>query len=244
EGDGSGHYESGGGLVPPIPSAICTPDRAPLSLRLHFGLSSTILCPGTPLLQLHLIPPALSGSFTPPAPPWSSGPAPPRPPGSTPPRQSPETSVPPRPSGSSSSPGSLSSPRASPPPTPLPSVGPLESSALPPPWLLPLSVPLWVIIMAVAWVPPGSSFSKSLLSPTGPAWSLLSSPLLLPPSGCPGLSCCLPGSSCFLLSSSLSRLHQDSVHCPPPKPLPKFPPMAPSVVVYGTKMRLQGGGRD
>ncbi|KAL0159246.1 hypothetical protein M9458_042971 [Cirrhinus mrigala] len=48
-------------------------------------------------------------------------------------------------------------PRDPPPPAPPPSVGPLESSALPPPWLLPKSPPLWFAIMAVAWVLPGST---------------------------------------------------------------------------------------
>ncbi|XP_058654208.1 uncharacterized protein LOC131553509 [Onychostoma macrolepis] len=36
--------------------------RAPSSLRLHLGLSSTILRIGTPLLRLRLVPPAPSGS--------------------------------------------------------------------------------------------------------------------------------------------------------------------------------------
>ncbi|KAI2667475.1 DNA-directed RNA polymerase subunit beta' [Labeo rohita] len=61
----------------------------------------------------------------------------------------------------------LSVPRNPPPPAPPPSVGPQESSVLPPPWLLPLLAPPWVDIMAVAWVPPGSSCSKFVLSPTG-----------------------------------------------------------------------------
>ncbi len=30
EGDGSGHYESGGVMPPPIPSAICAPGRGHL----------------------------------------------------------------------------------------------------------------------------------------------------------------------------------------------------------------------
>ncbi len=84
-----------------------------------------------------------------------------------------------------------SPPRASPPPPPPPSVGPMESSALPPPWLLPLSATPWAAIMAVAWVPPGSSCSCSCLSPPwllpppGPPWLLLSSPWILPPSSPP-----------------------------------------------------------
>ncbi|KAI2657574.1 Nuclear mitotic apparatus protein 1 [Labeo rohita] len=78
----------------------------------------------------------------------------------------------------------------SPPPAP-PSVCPLESSALPPPWFLPPSAPPWATIMAVAWVLPGSSCSKSLLSspwllpPSDPLRTLLSSPWLLPPSSPP-----------------------------------------------------------
>ncbi|KAI2649219.1 Filamentous hemagglutinin [Labeo rohita] len=88
------------------------------------------------------VPQAPSGSSIPPAPHWSSvTPAPLRPPGSMPPHWSPAPSAPPRPSGSSLSPwliGSPSPPRPRPPPAPLPSVGPLELSALPFPWLLPL----------------------------------------------------------------------------------------------------------
>ncbi|KAL0164161.1 hypothetical protein M9458_039914, partial [Cirrhinus mrigala] len=53
--------------------------------------------------------------------------------GSMPPHQSPESFVPPWPSGSSSSPWLIGSPP--------PSVGPLELSALPSPWLLPLLAP-------------------------------------------------------------------------------------------------------
>ncbi|KAL0157400.1 hypothetical protein M9458_048646, partial [Cirrhinus mrigala] len=45
-------------------------------------------------------------------------------------------------------PPSLRLRQAPPPPAPPPSVGPLESSALPP------LTPPWVVIMAVAWVPP------------------------------------------------------------------------------------------
>ncbi len=66
-----------------------------------------------------------------------------------------------RPSGSSVSPWLIGSPsplQAPPPPAPPPSVGPLESSALPPPWLLSPSAPPWVTIMADAWVPSISFF--------------------------------------------------------------------------------------
>ncbi|KAL0175981.1 hypothetical protein M9458_028311, partial [Cirrhinus mrigala] len=55
-----------------------------------------------------------------------------------------EPSAPVWPSGSSASPclvGSPSLPRAPPPPDLSPLVGPLESSALLPPWLLPTSAP-------------------------------------------------------------------------------------------------------
>ncbi len=74
--------------------------------------------------------------------------------------------------------GSPSPPRAPLPPAPPPSVGPLEMSSLPPPWLLPLSAPPWVAFMAVVRVPPGSSCSCSLLSspwvlpPLSPPWTL------------------------------------------------------------------------
>ncbi|KAL0154750.1 hypothetical protein M9458_049013, partial [Cirrhinus mrigala] len=62
---------------------------------------------------------------------------------------------------------------------------------LPLPWLLPPSAPPWATIMAVAWVSPGSSCSRSLLSPpwllppSDPPWTLLSPPWLLPPSSPP-----------------------------------------------------------
>ncbi len=84
------------------------------------------------------------------------------------------------------------------PPLPAPSVGPMEPLALHPPWLLPPSAPPWAAIMAVAWVPPGSS--KSLRAP----------PWLLPPFDyCPPAF--LPA-LCHPLSPSL--LHS---LCPPPK---------------------------
>ncbi len=118
---------------------------------------------------------------------WGAPPPAPQPPGSTP-RRSPAPSALPRTSGFSPSPllfGSPSPPRA---PAPPPLVGPLESAATPPPWLLP---PPWATIMAVAWVPPGSSCSGSLLSlpwllPLSlPPWSLSAGPLpgVRPPLG-------------------------------------------------------------
>ncbi|KAL0177292.1 hypothetical protein M9458_026186, partial [Cirrhinus mrigala] len=94
--------------------------------------------PWAPLLQLRLVAP--SGSSFPPAPPqFSVALAPPRTSGFPP--WSPEPWAMPWPSGSLVSPriiGSLSPPRAPPPPAPPPSGSPLELSALPPPWLLPL----------------------------------------------------------------------------------------------------------
>ncbi len=97
-------------------------------------------------------------------------------------------------------PGSLASPslpRAPPPPDPPPLVGPLESAAIPPPWLLPSSAPPWAIIMAVLWVLLCASCSGSLLS----------LPWLLPPSSPLGL--CLPAPSrvSVLLLSRLPSSH-------------------------------------
>ncbi|KAL0179980.1 hypothetical protein M9458_025422, partial [Cirrhinus mrigala] len=112
---------------------------------------------------------------------------------STPPCWSLEPLVPPQPSRSSSSPWLISSPsppRAPQPPAP-PSVGPLELSPVPSPWLLPPLAPPWVVIMAVAWVQPGSSCSKFLLSspwllpPSDPPCLLLFPPWLLPPPSAP-----------------------------------------------------------
>ncbi len=122
-------------------------------------------------------PPAPPGSLIPPAPPWlgvdpplpleSSPLAAPRrsvPPallGSVPPVCSTwvlscstaEPSAPPWTPRSSTPPWLVGSPpRAPSPPAPPPLVCPLESVAIPPPWLLPLSAPPWAIIMAVAWV--------------------------------------------------------------------------------------------
>ncbi|KAI2661543.1 hypothetical protein H4Q32_007170 [Labeo rohita] len=201
--------------LPPLPRGpvVHWLHWAPSSLRLHLGLSSSILRlrDSTPLASPR--PSVTSAS--------------PRPPGSTAPHQLPEPSVPPRPSGSSSSPWVIDcpSPPQTPPPPALPPVGPLEISALPPPWHLPLSASPWVIIIAVAWVPPGSSCSKSLLSPSGLPWSLLSSPWYLPPSS--------PPWTLFFILLLYVR--------PPPEPPPKFPSMPPSVVVYGVRTCLPGG---
>ncbi len=96
----------------------------------------------------------------------------------------------------------------------------LESSAHPPPWLLPPSVPPWVAVMAVAWVPPGSACSKPLLSPSGP-------PGLFPPSSTP---------------LTLSAGPLPGV-CPPPEPPPKFPPIPPSVVSTARGRTFREGGR-
>ncbi|KAL0192209.1 hypothetical protein M9458_010505, partial [Cirrhinus mrigala] len=137
--------------------------------------------------------PRPTGSSLPPAPPQSAVALAPLRPSGSPPR-SPEPWAPPWPSGSSVTPwifGSPSLPRAPPPPAPPLSVGPLESSALPPPRLLPPSALLWATIVAAVWVSPGYSCSGSLLSPpwlhllSDPPWTLLSSPWLLPPSDAP-----------------------------------------------------------
>ncbi|KTG08749.1 hypothetical protein cypCar_00024537 [Cyprinus carpio] len=64
-------------------------------------------------------------------------------------------------------------PQAPPPPALLPSVCPLDSSALPQPLVFPTMTPPWAAVIAVSWVPPGSSSCSNSLS----------SPWLLPPSG-------------------------------------------------------------
>ncbi|KAL0151228.1 hypothetical protein M9458_053419, partial [Cirrhinus mrigala] len=117
---------------------------------------------------------------------------------------------------------------------------PLETSALPPPWLLPLSAPPWVVIMAMAWVPPGSSCSKSLLSPSGSPWSFLMSHWLLPPSGPPWSILSSP----WLLPPSSSPRTLFVVLLPDVHPPPKIPSMPPSVVivVYSARTHLPGGG--
>ncbi|KAI2655859.1 Opioid growth factor receptor [Labeo rohita] len=138
-----------------------------------------------PAAPRHSVPPAPKDSSLPLAqPPSSVAPAPRRTSGSPPTPWSPEPRAPPWPSGSSVSPwifGSPSPPRAPPPAAPPLSVGPLESSACPPPWLLPPSAPSWVVIMAAVWVSLCFSCSRSLLFP----------PWLLPPSSPPWTMLCL-----------------------------------------------------
>ncbi len=109
--------------------------------------------------------------------------------------------APPRPSGSPLSPWLISSPslpQVPPPPALLSSVIPLDLAALPPPWLLPPSAPPWFIVMAVAWVPPGTASSNPLLSLSSPPWLLHQ---------LPGL--CLPAPSrvSILLLSLLPSSH-------------------------------------
>ncbi|KAL0173846.1 hypothetical protein M9458_029814, partial [Cirrhinus mrigala] len=153
---------------------------------LHLGPLTQRLHPGSQLPRLHSRPSAVGRSLIPSALPWLVV-VPPSPQDSTP--AAPHRSVPPALLGSSLPPssstsvlcryssapwappwpyGSSVSPRIIGSRAPPPSVGPLELSALPPPWLLPT-------IIAAAWVSPGSSCSESLLSP----------PWLLPPSDPP-----------------------------------------------------------
>ncbi len=188
--------------------------RAPSYLRLRFVLSSSIYRLGTPLLRLRLVPPASSGSSFPLAAPRpSEAPAPPRPSGFPPLHWSPEPSVPPRPSGSSSSPWLIGPPPQAPPPPALPPlVGPLESSALPPPWLLPPSAPLWVTITAVTWFPSGAACYKSLLAP--PYFITTLDSVCRPPPRCP----------------SSSRASSQGPTCPS------------LCCFYGTRTCLPGGG--
>ncbi|KAL0159333.1 hypothetical protein M9458_043058, partial [Cirrhinus mrigala] len=169
---------------PPLRSTNST--RLPRSFRLPIGQLSTVR-DSAPLATPHpSIPLALSGS--------SFRPTPLRPSGFPSPPRSLEPSAPPWPSiflASSWLVGSPSPPQAPLSPVLPPSIGPLESSALPPPWLLPLSAPPWVALMAMAWVPSAFSCSKYLLSspwllPSSPPWSFvtLASPQ---PSGFPSL---------------------------------------------------------
>ncbi|KAL0159772.1 hypothetical protein M9458_043497 [Cirrhinus mrigala] len=158
-----------GSLVPPAPPWSVVVPPSPQDFT-------------PPALPRRSVPPAPLGSSLPPAPPQSSvAPAPLRTSGSPLPPRSPEPWAPPWPSGSSVSPwifGSPSPPRAPPPPAPPPSVGPLELSALPPPWLLPPSAPPWAYIMAAVWVSTGFScfgsllFLPWLLPPSSPPWTL------------------------------------------------------------------------
>ncbi|XP_052399006.1 uncharacterized protein LOC127946454 [Carassius gibelio] len=97
----------------------------------------------------HSIPPGLSGSSFPPS---SVSPTPQRASRALP--RSPVPSALPWTSGSPVSPllCGCSAPSLAPhPPEQSPSVGPLVLLALPPPWLLPLSTPPWVIILAGLW---------------------------------------------------------------------------------------------
>ncbi|KAI2660142.1 Cytochrome c biogenesis protein CcsA [Labeo rohita] len=79
--------------------------------------------------------------------------------------------------------------RAPPPPVPPPSVGPLESSALLPPWhdssfrRLRRGLPSWLRSGSRLAAPAQSPFC--LLPPSDPPWILLSPPWLLPPSSPP-----------------------------------------------------------
>ncbi len=94
--------------------------------------------------------------------------------------------------------GSLSQLRA--PPAPPPLVGPMESAATSPPWFLPVSAPPWATIVTVAWVLPGSSYSKSLLPVSvlaPPSISTLDSVSRPPPEPPPVLSACLPSCQPF-----------------------------------------------
>ncbi len=159
-------------INPPAPPGSLVPPAPPWS-----GIDPPSPQDSSPLAApRRSVPPAPLGSFLPSAPPGSSvAPAPPRISGALPSPWSPEPSAPPWPPGSSASPWLVGSPPRAPPP---PLVGPLESAAITPPWLLPPSAPPWAIIMAVAWVLPGSSCSGSLqsppwlLPPSSPPWSL------------------------------------------------------------------------
>ncbi|KAL0156925.1 hypothetical protein M9458_048171, partial [Cirrhinus mrigala] len=186
---------------------------APLSPRLHLGQSSTICHLGTTLLWLRLVPQALSGFSLPSTPPPSSvTPAShSRPSGSLP--QSLEPTAPPWPSGFSVSPWLIGYP-------------PTCSAAITlPPWLLPLSAPLWVAFMTVAWVPPGPSCSSlhqihlgsSFFSMAPPSIRHLGTPLLwlhLIPPALSGTS--LPPAP--PQSSVTPASPQPSGSLPPPRP--------------------------
>ncbi len=240
---------------PPWPISPPAPPGAPSSLWFHLGQSLTIRRHGTPLLLLHLVPPALSGLSFLPNPPWSTvAPVPLQPSRFLPLLQSPKPSASPWPSRSSALPclvGYPSPPRApTPPPPPLPSVGNLELSALPPPWLLlPWALP-WTAILAVVWVPPGSSCSKSLLSfpwllpPSDPPWLLLSPSWLLPLSDLPWLSLFLP----WLLPPSshpwtLFVILLPGV-CPPPEPPPVLSARFPASPSQSLPLFLRGVGGE
>ncbi len=164
------------------------------------------------------------------------------------------TPAPPWPSGSSVLPwliGSPSSPQAPPPLAPPSSVGPLESSALTPPQILPPSAPPWATIMAVAWVLPGSSCTKSLLAPPS-VWSPLDhpvsslapssivstlDPVSRPPPGSPSstkastFTVFLPALHNYLFPS---HVHSFVLLLSPPLSLP---------FLCGMRSRLPGGGK-
>ncbi len=165
-------------IDPPAPPGSLVPPAPPWS-----GVDPPSPQDSSPLAApRRSVPPAPLGSFLPSAPPGSSvAPALPRISGAPP--EPPEPSAPPWPPRSSASPWLVGSPsRAPPPPAPPPLVGPLESAAITPPWLLPPSAPPWAI-MAVAWVQLCASCSGSLLSlpwllpPLSPPWSLSAGPL-------------------------------------------------------------------
>ncbi|KAI2666664.1 Chromatin-remodeling ATPase INO80 [Labeo rohita] len=181
-------------IGPPAPPGSIIPPAPPWSVVPPSPLDSTPLA-----APRRSVPPAPLGSSLPPALPQSAvAPAPLRPSGSPPLPRSPEPWAPPWPFGSSVSPWIFGSPS---PPAPPPSVGPLESSAIPPPWLLPRSTPPWTTIVAAIWVSPGSSCSGFLLSPpwlnplSSPPWTLFVVLLLgvrPPPEPPPTLNFLLP----------------------------------------------------
>ncbi|KAI2646692.1 Titin [Labeo rohita] len=174
------------------PSSPVGPPAPPGSLVFTAPPWSVVVPPSPqdsvpPAAPRHAVPPAPKDSSLPPAqPPSSVAPAPPRTSGSPPMPWSPE-------------------PRALPRAPPPPSVGPMESSALLPPWLLPPSAPPWVI-MAAFWVLLGSSCSGSLLfppwllPPSSPPWTLFFALITL-------FFCPPPGVS----SSAEASTHMDSV---------------------------------
>ncbi|KAL0198143.1 hypothetical protein M9458_006683, partial [Cirrhinus mrigala] len=194
---------------PPAPPGSLIPPSPP-SLR-------SVVVPPSPQesIPLALLGSSLSSASSlchPMAPPWTSGSPP----------QLPETWAPPWPSGSLVSSwliGSLSPPRAPPPPAPLPSVGPLESSALPPPWLLPPSALLWATIKAAAWLLLFRVPSVSSLAPLSVVTTL--NFVCYPPPGSP-FSARASSYTDFLLPSHVHSFV--------------------FVFFYGARSRLPGGG--
>ncbi len=210
-------------------------DYASGSTMAPSSLLSTVACQSTSSTRL-LYPPALPWlvvdypplhDSTPLAVPHPSVlPAAPRPSGSLPPPWLLESSASAFalfPSGSSALSwllGSPSPPLTTSPPARPPSVGPLESSTLAPPWHFPPSSPHCCDLG-----PPDSSCSKSLLS----------SPWLLPPSDLSCSSCLLSGSSLHLICPAPHVFSldppsvittQETIGCPPPviRPPPDPPP--------------------